>query len=417
MKVITRAMGFIVCVATACFCGCNTQEGFDSVSGDEGSFIPDPDTAIETLTISNNKFSYTMGNEGKRVFQRLDSKADLNDLNDFAMAQCWRAYLLPKLQKGERLNGQDIELVQFCMDVQINMVDALSVALLGDMCGEPGALHSFVVKMEKQTKEGTKELEGVQRQTIDLFTELKKNFVCAQDGVRKPMAAWGADFRIVPSEVQQKIFGDIRAANRKSHSSKRFWVWSESYLREAKGGKTAESTQATSTAYCDRWVDMRKTISPYVPELIGMRDALVKARMSQTDTQTRNWLQRVLAESENDVSAVRRYLDYAVYDMPFCVHTYRAHFDLDSCRGFFNDDEEKMQEVMSGYAIAIGGTEMLKHIRTPYAADLYAQLVKSFKKEMTSRQYKDFLTVSKLYKVTAQNADKGSENSLEAIQQ
>ena len=41
----------------------------------------------------------------------------------------------------------------------------------------------------------------------------------------------------------------------------------------------------------------------------------------------------------------------------------------------------------------------------------------SFKKEMTSRQYKDFLTVSKLYKVTAQNADKGSENSLEAIQQ
>ncbi len=55
--------------------------------------------------------------------------------------------------------------------------------------------------------------------------------------------------------------------------------------------------------------------------------------------------------------------------------------------------------VMSEYCQAVAGTEMLKHIRTRYAANGYVEAVTRLKDELSDGEWEKFLNESKLYKV------------------
>ena len=91
---------------------------------------------------------------------------------------------------------------------------------------------------------------------------------------------------------------------------------------------------------------------------------------------------------------------------------------MKGCQGFFNDDEKKMMEVMADYNNAVSGTEMLKRIRTRYAANGYAELVKYFKGELSKAEFNDFVRETRLYNVD-QKLDKNGlpDNQLEAIKE
>ena len=146
-------------LAIVAICGCQHEE-FPGGSGQTGASVAMPNNgegvvsaitkidkdggidAVVTETLSDENFSYTMGDEHSRSFKRLNTKATLNDLNDFAYAKCWNSYLRPKLQNAQKLTREDAVLLDFCINVQLNMVDTLAVAALGDMT-DPGYLHNL----------------------------------------------------------------------------------------------------------------------------------------------------------------------------------------------------------------------------------------------------------------------------------
>ena len=101
---------------------------------------------VPVKTISDGNFSYTLGDEKTRKFIQLNPNANLNDLNDFAIAKCWNSYLKPKIESCEKIDREDAVLLDFCMQAELNMIDTLAVAALGDMT-EPGYLHGFIVDM------------------------------------------------------------------------------------------------------------------------------------------------------------------------------------------------------------------------------------------------------------------------------
>ena len=406
-----------------------TAEGEGIVSAITKIDNEDGKDVVATMTLSDENFSYTMGDEHSRSFKRLNQNATLNDLNDFAYAKCWNSYLRPKLQNAQKLTREDAVLLDFCINVQLNMVDTLAVAALGDMT-DPGYLHSFVVQEAAKSHSQEKDLEGIYRDQNNVFVDLKSNFLNSYDGIRVPMRQWASQFKSVPPQVMKRIFADVENATGAAENSNASnfgehpWLWSGSYAGAAVLGgligvgavgiwhatspdlpneieRGAMALNAPVVDMKNTWRNARNEMSTYLDEMRNMRQELKSIRGSSylQDPKTRKYLQRVLSESDNDCTAVSQYLDYAMYDVPFCVMTYKANGQLKECKGRFNDDEEKMMEVMSEYCQAVAGTEMLKHIRTRYAANGYVEAVTRLKDELGDSEWEKFLNESKLYKV------------------
>ncbi len=409
--------------------GVKPADGEDVASAGEKVGRKAGKDAVVFETLADENFSYTMGDERSRSFKRLNPNATLNDLNDFAYAKCWNSYLRPKLQNGQKLTREDAVLLEFCINVQLNMVDTLAVAALGDMT-DPGFLHNFVVQEAVKSRSEGKDVEGFYRDQNNVFVDLKSNFLNSYEGIRVPMRQWASQFKSVPPRVMKRIFADIEVATGAADSSNTSnfgehpWIWSGSYAGAAVVGgligigavgiwhvtspdlpnqieRGAMELNAPVVELKNTWRNARNEMSVYLDEMRNMRRELKSMRSSSylKDPKTRKYLQRVLSESDNDSTVASQYLDYAMYDLPFCVMTYKANGQLKECTGRFNDDEDEMMKVMSEYCQAVAGTEMLKHIRTRYAANGYLEAVTRLKDELSSGEWEKFLNESKLYKV------------------
>lgn len=409
------------------------------------SNIDEENGSVDTASyraFEDGNFVYRMGDPSVRKLRQVNPKATLNDLNDFAIAKCWNGYLKPKIESGEPIHREDALLLDFCMDVQLNMIDTLSVAALGDMTS-PGLLHGFVCDMQEKAATATKDIEGIYKDKADIFVRLKANFLMDSTGIRRPMKLWGEQYQCIPPETLATVLNDIKVNNAaaRTENGSHPWLWGMAYGLGGLGGgiigtgivgtlhsmspdnlneveKSLAAFSQNGVELKNNWQSMRNEVSRYLPEMIRMREMLARARTQMTDAQSRKYVQKVLAESENDKQVVSEYLDYAMYDLPFMVQTYKARADLKGCQGFFNDDEKKMMEVMADYNNAVSGTEMLKRIRTRYAANGYAELVKYFKGELSKAEFNDFVRETRLYNVD-QKLDKNGlpDNQLEAIKE
>ena len=146
---------------------------------------------------------------------------------------------------------------------------------------------------------------------------------------------------------------------------------------------------------------MRQTLSAYTVELDRLIDDMQKYVSSEgvKDSASRSMVENVLANTRNDYQGAEKYLDYAVYDLPFDLLTYKARARMKACQGFFNDDEEKMKEVWADYAIAVSDKDMLRKVRTWYSASSYSELIRLMKKEMWETDFKEFCEQTRLYKI------------------
>lgn len=433
-----KLTNIVIIAASGVICGCDTigvggggaTDGGEADAKDIVAEIAKIDSEdgrdmVQTVTVSDENFAYTMGDEHTRAFKRINDKATLNDLNDFAYAKCWNGYLRPKLQNGQKLTREDAVLLDFCVNVQLNMVDTLAVAAFGDMT-DPGFLHSFVVKAAEKSRHSN-DLEGIYKAQNDVFSDLKMNFINSNEGIRVPMRQWASEFNIVPRDVMQRVFGDVvKATGASDHSDGSYrkdhpWLWAGKWALVLAGGglvgggawyattppypneveKGSMLLQTPVVTMKNEWVNARNEMTVYLQEMFKMREELQSMRSGsyQQDPQTRKFLQHILSESDNDHTAVAQYLDYAMYDVPFSVLTYKAIGELKNCKGRVNDDEEKMMHVMSEYCQAVSGTDMLKRLRTRYAANGYIEAVRRLKDELSDQEFKDFVHESKLYNV------------------
>ena len=180
--------------------------------------------------------------------------------------------------------------------------------------------------------------------------------------------------------------------------------------------KVLQNTQRGGVHEGSAWQSVENATSSYLPELLRMRALLSRARTMMEDPQSRKYLELIVAASENDKNEVSRYLDYALYDLPFALQTYKARAKLKGCQGVWNDNEEEMMRVMADYNSAVSGTAMLKKIRTRYAANGYAELIKYFKKELSDAEFEDFVRETRLYNVDMRTGKDGrASNELSQI--
>ena len=390
---------------------------------------------VETKTLHDENFSYTVGK--KHSFVRLNPNATLNDLNDFVYAICWNGYLRPKFHTMQKLSREDAILLDFCVKAQLNMVDVLTVAVLGDMTGQ-GFQCEFPAHRSMKSPSQDSGLEDIYSEWGKVFVDLKSKFLDSNEGIRMLIREWAGEYRKVPPDVMKRVWGDIERATGAADNAGRptygeipWYYWEAAHLasptvssaarlwyvttpdqsNEIENGALELKTPAVDMK--NKWMNIRNAMSAYLDEMINMRGELKSTRVSKCiqDSQTRSYLQRILSESDNARTVVCQYLDYVMYDLPFCVMTYKVKGKLRACKGRWNDDEDMMKDVMAEYCQAIAGTEMLKHIRTRYAANGYVAAVEFLKDELSDSDFKSFVNESKLYRIVQEVDETGQPNN------
>ncbi len=435
MNNIQKITRFII-PAMIVLVGCQTQSPIQATDGEDISVkevtIPDPDTHYE-LSWNNGLFEYKVS-DGERSFKCLSKKATLRDLANFSINDCYNGYLADKIKNKKALTAEDGILLSFILNAQLTVIDTFSVALLGDMTS-PGALHGFIVQCKDRSTAFSQNESNpeILRQQNDAFTELKINFLEETEGIRAPMRVWGNGFKVIDQAAIAGVFQGIRkealsADNSDGNTvSKNPWIWTGIVLSGGLIGagvmysvspdepnvleEACNKYNRDSVIGKEQWQAMCQTLSTYSSELDrlmrDMRNYVESDGVS--DSASRRIVEDALANTRNDYQGAQKYLDYAIYDLPFGLLTYKARARMKACQGFFDDDEEKMKDVWADYAIAVSDKDMLRNVRTWYSASVYTRLIELMKKEMWKTDFKAFCEATRLFKINRVN--KGKEEN------
>ena len=435
----TVNMSKVAIVAMFIVTGCETLPPVETTSGDEVTTtevpiqVPEPDVHQEQCW-SNGLFEYKI-RDGERSFKTLSKKATLRDLANFSMNDCYNGYLAEKIKNNKPLTTEDGILLSFILNAQLTTVDTFSVALLGDMTSM-GFLHNFIVQCKDRSEVFSRDVSNpeILRQQNDAFTELKVNFIEDASGIRAPMRTWGEGFKAIDQKVIAGVFQGIRKESKTADDSNGStfgnhpWIWGATFLTGGLAGgglmymvspDDANEIESACDKYSrdsvtgkEQWQVMLQSLSVYTEELDRMIEEMKKYVSSSgvKDSVSRRIVEDALANTRNDYLGVEKYLDYAVYDLPFGLLTYKARARMKACQGFFNDDEEKMKEVWTDYAIAVSDKDMLRNIRTWYCASNYGDLVYMLKKELWESDFKDFCEKTRLYKINRVNDGKNKND-------
>ena len=432
MKKVVKVSGVAIS-AMFIMVGCKTMPPAATGGGDEVTTtevsIPEPDIHQE-LCWSNGLFEYKV-RDGERSFKTLSTKATLRDLANFSMNDCYNGYLAEKIKNNKPLTVEDGILLSFILNAQLTTVDTFSVALLGDMTS-PGFLHNFIVQCKDRSEAFSKDISNpeILRQQNDAFTQLKVNFIEDASGIRAPMRTWGEGFKTIDQEAIAGVFQGIRKESTTADNSNgntfvnHPWMWGATILSGGLVGGGIMFTVSPDDANeiesaCDKysrdsvtgkeqWQTMRQTLSIYTEELDRMVDDMKKyvSNSGVKDGASRRIVEDALANTRNDYIGAEKYLDYAVYDLPFGLLTYKARARMKACQGFFNDDEDKMKEIWADYANSVSDKDMLRNIRTWYCASDYGELIHLLKKELWESDFKAFCEQTRLYKINRVNEGK-----------
>ena len=338
----------------------------------------------DSMVLSDDNFEYDFSRKEGVCFKVKNEDATIVDLNNFIWSVCWNGYLR---ERSEKLSNEDACLLGFCVNAQCHVANELAVTALIDILGE-----EYIERLYK-------------RRSTE-FAKLKENFQKSDVSIRQPMREWAKIYSGIDHEIVIEI---LRYINDGSEGMKM-----DEYSRIVSG---MTNITARGTEIGEKWRGFVGVLSPYLEEMRKVCNFFEKVRYERIDdSYTKAAYEKIRSESINRYISTMRMFNIMLYDLPFCLETYRAYGKLKNCKWakkylYVADDDEKMKNVLRDYSQAISVTDMLVGISTPHAASCYSELIKFFKDEQWERRFKDFVNESKLYKLTTETANDGKQNN------
>ena len=395
----------------------------------------------KSIKITDDFFEYTVGEKGTNALHSINKDATIYELNNFIYAECWNRHVKPRLDVDAKLSKDDAELIRFCLHAKIAMVESLAYVILRDMLSS-GPFHGFVAGALATSEEnGGESILGRY-----IAQELMEKFADSESGIRVPIKNWASTYNAVSLKVQLKVLEDVVHATGGEEAPRGSTGTLDDFLEYARVGLMllskserlegvfeaskkmfgetkpkeimSEATKITNRGkdICGRWISANERIKRFPSELLVMMNALKKSlKDGSLDSRSMRLVDEVLSEVENRCEYAVRMCDYVVYDLPLCMLSYRALGQLKNCKGYFVDNEKQMRAVAADYADAVCGTEMLKGIRTRYAASRYTEVIKFLKSELgwfSQAAFKEFANETKLYKITLRADETGKQDNV-----
>ena len=395
-----------------------------------------------SFKIADDFFVYTVGRKGTNALECINKDATIYDLNNFIYAECWNRNVKPRLDAGAKLSKDDAELIRFCLHAKIAMVESLAYVILRDMLSS-SVFDGFIADaLAKSEENGGDSIVG-----RHVAQELMEKFASSDSGIRVPIKKWTNTYSPVPSKVMVRVLENVvhatggvgegaegvtdetggfieyaRVGLKLLSENDRLEgifeankkLFGETKPKEIMSGAMMITNRGKDI--CGRWTSAHGRINRFPSELLVMMNALRKHLNNENlDSGSMRLVDEILSEVEARSEYAVRMCDYVVYDLPFCILSYRALGRLKECKGYVTDDEVKMRAVAADYADAICGTEMLKGIRTRHAASCYTEVVKFLKGELgwfTHGAFKDFVNEVKLYNIILKTDETGKQDNV-----
>ncbi len=411
-------------------CGCSTTPEPQKIPDDGGVVTPlnmiAPEEPLRRLCVKDTNFDFSIDAGGLPNIEVKDSDRDrtIEDLYNFAQTACYNAKLRPKLAQGKPISRDEARLLEFVLDVDAAMVEALTQSIYVDMMDitefpDNTAQTVLDVKMEERRK-----------RELKVFAPLVVNYLKSKDTLRKKIKSYCSYFsRMSPGNKMaelEKISENIWSDERRKANEKDLWLWAIFGCRyfgyyETEKELTPLEKDAKNIDlenYFDRagneWSRLQKLMITYLRDVNRTYDDIRKyvSHESLTDSESKAMAALILKEhiDTRDV----RLKDFAMYlyDFPFVLLTHRAQADYRDCKGFLNDNETKMEEALERYGEAICGARMLERVVSSYAIGLFSSYIQHVKSDIGDNAFKSVQSRTSLKEHAKRTLERDVETGL-----
>ena len=396
------------------------------------------------LSVSDNNFSFTVDDKGVPSFKKENSHMTLDDLVDFVKVRCLDEILYPKMARGEPISQDEALLLTFALDAQATMIKAIGVAMAWDIYGLGGEY--------KTQMPSNGDINELAKRESDIFAPLIDEFVNSNGGFRHKIRIYGNNFLGVRTSVKRELFSNISIKGKLFEDNKptpefskvvKTHPWligsavvgfgvcggSLAYVAAQKNMQhiSLSEYEKAALSVCtygnvgQEWLDLWVTSQEYLKEYWDTYNR-VKAYYTNTrlkgdaGLRARQFAKRIYQYSVPMTNLILN--DYCIqfYDFPFILLTMKARGEYRQCKGFWNDNEQKMKEVMMRYGETISGTDMLSHLNSTYAIDAYADLLEMFKSDidfMFDGNFKRFQAATRIREFAREKTRKDIETGLD----
>ena len=431
--------------------GCATPEVPDTSaeSGDDDINVEFKDVAKDQraffrLTVSDDNFTFTVDANGVPKFTKKNPRMSLDELSSFVKVRCLNEILYPKMAKEEPITQDEALLLKFAMDTQSAMIKAIGVAMAWDIYGKEG---KYKTQMPVNA-----DLPELAKRECDVFLPLIEDFVNGNGGLRGQIRAYGKNFQEMDPDAKGVLFDNISQKGKlyediKSKPEFQKVIKTHPWLvcsglsgfsladgivtyvavqKNMENISLTESEEAALKVFAESnvgqdWLNLWEMSEVYLKEYWETYNKL-KSYYTSTKLigdegfRAREYAKKIFQRSVPSTNLMLN--DYCIqfYDFPFILLTMKARGEFMNCKGFWNDDEQKMKEVMMKYGETISGTDMLSHLNSTYSMDAYADLIEKFKSDidfMFDTNFKRFQAVTRIREFAREKTRKDLSTGLD----
>ena len=381
-----------------------------------------------SFVVDDEYFQYSLGSPEGESLKCLKSGASLLDLYLFAEVSCYKQRIAPLLKRGKPITEEDARLLSFVLDVTSATIDAISASLLDDIV--------FFRNKNMVT-------EALARDHGKYFAYIKSYLTQSNpdDPVRPLIRRYASHFEAVPQEVKFNALMNLDMGQRSDSS--RYELFLDGNKRPtndlefiklfakrlANPYKLEKDLSVNLTKYekgClaikgekylgEDWSHLRESTESYLRFYWGVYNDMknYNAPNGASAKRIKGIGVRTLARREK----TRGIYSMALYDLPMVLLTFRASGEYRKNKGVFNDNEVGMGFAALRFNDSILGTEMLKHVESDYALDVYAKFIKNLKSDMDEEDFRTLITKSGLKERARRTSqyDNGTGLSINAIE-
>lgn len=415
-------------MATVCLsvllCGCKTPP--KSVAPDDGDVITSLNTMEprRRLCVSDANFEVSIDENGQTDINVKGKDRTIEDLYNFVQTACYNAKLRPKLTKGEPLSEDEARLLVFVLDVEATMVGALAQAIYADMM-DISEFPSYEELPESDVK-----IDEYHKRELKTFAPLVTNYLKSNDVLRKKIKSYCNFFsRMAPGNKLaefKKIADNVWSDERRKENETNLWLWPilgsryiGYYNTEKKLTSLEEDSKNIDLEHChDRigaeWDQLHKLMTSYLRDANCTYENVRNyvSHEALTDSKSKEMASQILKDHINAREVMLKDFAMHLYDLPFVLLTHRAQADYRDCKGFWNDNERKMEEGLVRYGEAINGASMLERVVSSYAIGLFTSYIEHVKSDIGDDAFKSVQSRTSLKEHAKRTLERDAETGI-----
>ena len=346
----------------------------------------------------DNNFVLEIQDSSLFSFKMISENADLDDLVNFIVC-AYRKKVVSKFESGKQIDNNDALIVQLVLQINMYALSVFNNAITSILNVNYNIELPSIENLIKEFPEIDNSLNNI---IVKCSNNTHKN-----NDFRNILSKWYECFNWLDPSIKEKdminiIKQEIEHIDRIQGSA--YWLiilgcpspkaWFETNeLRPYK-----HDWDLSPVTISKIWIEINQILTAYLQNLKNVTQLMKDYMKRSSDSKSISYLQKIQNNNFNELELIV-FRTYCInYDFPFAVFCKNCYISIQGCMGSYNDDEEKMEELVYKFNNRVSGIKMLEHIVSSHTAKIYTQLLELLKAELGDK-WNNVKTTCKLYDI------------------